>query len=67
MAKAVCCDRCGKFEKFNLRPFSERASEWVLLRQSDLVMDNGPEQTRWTSFNLCPDCAAAFKAFMEKV
>ena len=57
MAKAICCDRCGKFEKIN------DACKWKSIgggSQSASDPCGISEQQV-----LCPDCADDFKDFMK--
>lgn len=62
MAKAVCCDRCGKFEK-QTAVSGVQEPRWVML---DGVQPNSIDPLRDRDGTLlCPSCAAKFKKFMQ--
>jgi len=62
MGKAVCCDRCGRFEK--VPPLSDKyqSHDWLLLTKNDDPVGDGSGK----SF-LCPQCAVDFDRFMVTV
>lgn len=59
MGKAVCCDRCGKFQK--IVP-NARADGWNVLNGSGPSVSDPMGQVPETL--LCPECAAMYEQFL---
>lgn len=67
MAKAICCDRCGYFQKLPARSIGTGAIEqrivpggWRMLEGSDLVNNDYFPKTV-----LCAPCSILFDDFMK--
>jgi hypothetical protein len=64
VSRAVCCDRCGRFEKYQTLYKETDKPKWKML-QSGGPSASDPVGFESTETLLCPVCAIAFESFMK--